>query len=29
MSEDNIQNEIESLDQVTIPSSNEEFYSKL
>ena len=29
MSEDNIQNEIESLDEVTIPSSNEEFYSKL
>lgn len=29
MSEDNIQKEIDSLDEVAVPSSNEEFYSHL
>ena len=29
MSEDNIQNEIDSLDEVVVPKSNEEYYSHL
>ena len=29
MSEDSIQNEIDSLDEVVVPKSNEEFYSHL
>ena len=29
MSEDNIQNEIDSLDEVVVPKSNEEYYSHI